>query len=170
MLQFIQLPKIHLKKACDKAIMKKLNLNICVYPVHCYHLPSHPQPMLKSSFATLMVFHKLNEINYFHILQTLHRVCSFPRIPTCVQLTQFICVANEPALAVLGGLPGLLVPRSEEENPSEEWSKASFSGRQMLSKQRRRNSNNCLLLHPLLAFIIFGVCWLALMKPHVIFI
>lgn len=75
MLQFIQLPKIYLKKPCDKAIMKKLNLNICVYPAHCYHHPSHPQLVLKSSFATLMVFHKLNEINYFHILQTSHRVC-----------------------------------------------------------------------------------------------
>lgn len=78
MLQFIQLPKIHLKKLFDKAIMKKLNLNICVYPAHCYHHLSHPQPMLKSSFATLMVFHKLNEINYFHILQTLHRVHGSP--------------------------------------------------------------------------------------------
>lgn len=170
MLQFIQLPKIHLKKPCDKAIMKKLNLNICVYPAHCYHPPSHPQPVLKSSFVTPMVFHKLNEINYFHILQTLHRVCNSPCLPTRVQLTQFICVANEPALAMLCSLRGLLMPCSEQENPAEEWSKASFSGRQMLSKQRKRNSNNCLLLRSLLAFIIFGVCWLALMKPHVIFI
>lgn len=163
MLQFIQLPKIHLKKPCDKAIMKKLNLNICVYPAHCYH----PQPVLESSFATLMVFHKLNEINYFHILQTLHSVRSFPLSPgTCT----INCVANEPALAMLCSLPGLLMPCSEQENPAEEWSKASFSGRQMLSKQRKRNSNNSLLLRPLLAFIIFGVCWLALMKPHVIFI
>lgn len=80
-----------------------------------------------------MVFHKLNEINYFHILQTLHRVW-FPRLPTRVHLAQFICVANEPALVVLDGLPGLLLPHSGGENPAEEWSKASISGRQMLSK------------------------------------
>ena len=66
-----------------------------------------------------MVFHKLNEINYFHILQTPHRV-RLPRLPARVQLAQFICVANEPALAMLGGLPGLLLPRSGEENPAEE--------------------------------------------------
>lgn len=39
------------------------------------------QLTLKSSFATLMVFLKLNEINYFHILQTLHRVRGSPVSP-----------------------------------------------------------------------------------------
>ena len=61
-----------------------------------------------------MVFQKLNEINYFHILQTSHRA----RHPARVQLAEFICVANEPALAVLDGLPGLLLPRSERGEPS----------------------------------------------------
>lgn len=85
-----------------------------------------------------MVFHKLKEINYFHILQTLHRVRCSPRLPARVQLAQFICVANEPALTVLSGLPWFLLPRGTEENPAEEWSKASFSGRQMLSKHREK--------------------------------
>lgn len=64
-----------------KTRKKPFNLNICVYLAHCYHYVSHPQPVLKSSFATLMVFHKLNEINYFHILQTSHRVCGSPVSP-----------------------------------------------------------------------------------------
>lgn len=94
MLQFIQLPKIHLKKLHNKAIMKKLNLNICV---HCYHHPSHPQPLLKSSFASLMLFHELNEINYFHILQTLHCVCGCS-VPFHVhnQLTWFVLQMSRP--------------------------------------------------------------------------
>lgn len=61
--------------------MNKLNLNICVYPVLCHHHLPHTQPVLKSSFATLMVFHELNEINYFHILQTFHRVRCSPSPP-----------------------------------------------------------------------------------------
>lgn len=135
MLQFIQLPKIYFKKLCDKAIMKKLNLNICVYPAHCYRHPiSSPcsNPLLQhwwyfSSSVRLI-------ISIF--LQTLHLVRS-PRLPARVQLAQFICVTNEPALVVLSGLPGLLLPCRGEENPAEEWSKASISGRQMLSKHRK---------------------------------
>lgn len=60
-----------------------------------------------------MVFHKLNEINYLHILQTLHRV-QFPCLPERVQLAQFIWVANESALAILGGLAGPLLQRRRE--------------------------------------------------------
>lgn len=56
-----------------------------------------PAASLKSAFAAaLMVFQQLNEINYFHILQTLRHVCVSPVSPTRVQLAHFICVANEP--------------------------------------------------------------------------
>lgn len=95
MLQSIQLPKIHLKKPREKAITKQLNLNICVSAVHCYHHLSHPQSVLKSSFALLTLFYKLKEINYFHILQTLHRAL-LPCLPARVQFAPFVCVANEP--------------------------------------------------------------------------
>lgn len=153
--------------------MKKLNLNICVSPVCRYHHPPHPQPMLKSSFEPLMVFHKLNEINYFHILQTL-QPCALPLPPlpsprTCtISSVHLYCKWAGPDGA--RGLPGLLFPGSGEENPAEEWSKASFSGKQMLSKHGEGAPVTVPSLFPLLAFIIFGVCWLALMKPHVIFI
>lgn len=49
-------------------------------PIAAIYLPLS-QLALKSSFATLMVFLKLNEINYFHILQTLHRVRGSPVSP-----------------------------------------------------------------------------------------
>lgn len=49
-------------------------------PIAVIYLPLS-KLALKSSFATLMVLLKLNEINYFHILQTLHRVCGSPVSP-----------------------------------------------------------------------------------------
>lgn len=53
------------------------------------------QLALKSSFATLMVFLKLNEINYFHILQTLHRVRGSPISPHVYnQLSSFVLQMN----------------------------------------------------------------------------
>lgn len=80
------------------------------------------------------------------------------RLPSRVQLAQFICVA------LFDGLPGLLLPHGGEENPAEERSKASISGRQKLSK----HGEEAPVSPP--AFIILRVCRLPLMKLNVIFI
>lgn len=55
MLRFIQFPKIH-ENQSDKAIIKKVNLNICVLAaVLCCLIH---QPTLKSSCKILMLFWK----------------------------------------------------------------------------------------------------------------